>query len=98
MSKDYIKDPQEIRNIFDKDYQEENRPEIEITPKKEELKKDDILIFANNGTMVLGGNNMYVLEKYYNDQLECTEKPEYDVDRIYRPQYKKIYQRRKNGR
>lgn len=95
MSKNYIKDPQEIRNIFDKDYQEENRPEIEVVPKKEELKKDDILIFSNNGTMQLGGNNMYILDQYYNDSLECIDKPEYTVDRIYRPQYVKIYQRKK---
>ena len=70
---------------------------IPDTITKEELKKDDILIFANNGTMVLGGQNMYVLERYYNDQLECTEKPEYSVEKIYRPQYKKIYQRSNKG-
>lgn len=71
---------------------------IPNTITKEELKKDDILIFANNGTMQLGGHNMYVIEQNYNDNLECIGKPDYDVDRIYRPQYKKIYQRRKNGR
>lgn len=71
---------------------------IPNTITKEELKKDDILIFANNGTMQLGGQNMYVIEQNYNDNLECIGKPDYDVDRIYRPQYKKIYQRRKNGK
>ena len=70
---------------------------IPDTITKEELKKDDILIFANNGTMVLGGNNMYVLDQYYDDQLQCIDKPEYSVEKIYRPQYIKIYQRKKIG-
>lgn len=71
---------------------------IPNTITKEELKKDDILIFANNGTMQLGGHNMYVIEQNYDDNLQCIGKPEYSVEKIYRPQYKKIYQRRKNGR
>ena len=45
--------------------------------------------------MQLGGNNKYILEQYYNENLECTDKPEYSVEKIYRPQYKKIYQRKK---
>lgn len=71
---------------------------VPSTITKEELKKDDILIFQNNSTMVLGANNMYVIDQYYDDQLQCIEKPEYSVKKIYRPQYIKIYQRRKNGR
>lgn len=70
---------------------------VPSTITKEELKKDDILIFENNSTMVLGANNMYVLDQYYDDQLQCIDKPEYSVEKIYRPQYIKIYQRKKIG-
>ena len=39
---------------------------------------------------------MYIIAQYYNENLECVDKPEYDVEKIYRPQYIKVYQRQKN--
>lgn len=73
-----------------------NGEQFQMIENKQGLKKDDILIFKNNQTMVLGGHNMYIIAQYYNENLECVDKPEYDVEKIYRPQYIKVYQRQKN--
>ena len=82
-----ITNPQEIRNIFDSD-----NVEI-IKPSKKDIKNDDILTFANKHKVVMSQNNRYILDQFYNDDLECIEKPEYTIETIERPQYVKVYQR-----
>lgn len=82
-----ITNPQEIRNIFDSD-----NVEI-IKPSKKDIKNNDILTFTNKHKVVMSQNNRYILNQFYNDDLECIEKPEYTIETIERPQYVKVYQR-----
>ena len=60
---------------------------------KNEIRNDDILIFANKHKVIMSQNNRYILDRFYNDDLECIEKPEYTIEEIERPQYVKVYTR-----
>lgn len=83
-----ITDPQEIRNIFDKD-------NIETTNRisKNDLRNDDIIKFKNKKAIVLSQINRYIINEFYNDNLEHINDPEYNVEEVERPQYVKVYQR-----
>ena len=83
-----ITDPQEIRNIFDSD-------NIETTNRisKNDLRNDDIIKFKNKKAIVLTQINRYIINEFYNDNLEHINDPEYNVEEVERPQYVKVYQR-----
>lgn len=61
---------------------------------KEDLKNNDILVLKNNHSLVLGANNMYVIREYYDDELNCIN-DDYSVDKVYRPEYKLVFERTK---
>lgn len=83
-----ITDSQEIRNIFDSD-------NIETTNRisKNDLRNDDIIKFKNKKAIVLSQINRYIINEFYNDNLEHINDPGYDVEEVERPQYVKVYQR-----
>lgn len=83
-----ITDPQEIRNIFDND-------KIETTNRisKNDLRNNDIIKFKNKKSIVLSQINRYIINEFYNDNLEHINDPGYNVEEVERPQYVKVYQR-----
>lgn len=83
-----ITDPQEIRNIFDSD-------NIEITNRisKNDLRNNDIIKFKNKKAIVLSQINRYIINEFYNDNLEHINDPEYNVEEVLRPHYEKIYKK-----
>lgn len=85
-----ITDPQEIRNIFDSD-------NIETTNRisKNDLRNDDIIKFKNKKAIVLSQINRYIINEFYNDNLEHINDPEYNVEEVLRPHYEKIYKKAK---
>ena len=62
---------------------------------KNDLKSNDIIVFANNHSAVFGENNRYMIEQHFDDELKCIDNPDYDIMKIYRPQYEVIYERGK---
>lgn len=83
-----ITDPQEIRNIFDSD-------NIDTTNRisKNDLRNDDIIKFKNKKAIVLSQINRYIINEFYNDNLEHINDPEYNVEEVLRPHYEKIYKK-----
>ncbi len=62
---------------------------------KSDLKKDDILVMKNNHSLVLGANNMYVIREYYDDELNCIKDDNYTIEKVFRPEYKIVFEREK---
>lgn len=63
--------------------------------KKDELKRDDILIFKNNDKAVLGADNLYIINEFYDNELNCLKDDNYTVQKVYRPVYQLVYEREK---
>lgn len=59
--------------------------------KKNELQKNDILIFKNNHTAVFDSSKIYVIEQNYDEELNCLTNDDYSIIRIYRPHYELIF-------
>ena len=59
--------------------------------KKNELQKNDILIFKNNHTAVFDSSKIYVIEQNYDDELNCLTNDDYSIMKIYRPTYELIF-------
>ena len=59
--------------------------------KKNELQKNDILIFKNNHTAVFDSSKIYVIEQNYDDELNCITNDDYSIMKIYRPTYELIF-------
>ena len=66
-----------------------------IITKKSQLKNNDIITFKNKKGIVLSQINRYIINEFYNDNLEHISDPEYNVEEVKRPQYVKVYQRNK---
>lgn len=62
---------------------------------KSDLKKDDILILKNNHTVVMDATKFRIIYERYDDELNCIENDEYSVDKVYRPEYKLVFERAK---
>lgn len=58
---------------------------------KNSLKKDDILIFKNNNTAVYDSSKIYVIEENYDDELNCLVNDNYTIVKVYRPEYRLIF-------
>lgn len=61
--------------------------------KKNELKKDDILVFKNNHSAVLSASNQYRINNFYDDDLNCITDDNYSIAKVYRPVYQVVYER-----
>lgn len=64
--------------------------------KKNELQKNDILIFKNNHTVVFDSSKIYVIEQNYDDELNCLTNDDYSIMKIYRPTYELVYDKEEN--
>ena len=62
---------------------------------KSDLKKDDILILKNNHTVVMDVTKFRIIHERYDDELNCLENDDYSVEKIYRPEYKLVFEREK---
>lgn len=61
---------------------------------KNELRNNDIITFKNKKAIVLSQINRYIINEYYNENLEHNTDPEYNIETVERPQYVKVYQRK----
>lgn len=68
--------------------------ENNIITTKRQLKNNDIITFKNKKAIVLSQINRYIINEFYNDNLEHKTDPEYNVEKVERPQYVKVYQRK----
>ena len=60
---------------------------------KNELRNNDIITFKNKKAIVLSQINRYIINEFYNDNLEHKTDPGYNVETIERPEYVKVYTR-----
>lgn len=56
-----------------------------------QINSDDILIFANGEKREVGTNILWLLRDYYDENLNCTTNPDFNIVQILRPEYKVIY-------
>lgn len=60
---------------------------------KAELLPNDILKFKNGESVVLSRYNFWVINTFYDDNLKCLRKEEYDIEAVFRPSYDLVYSR-----
>ena len=56
-----------------------------------QINSGDILIFANGEKREVGTNILWLLRDYYDENLNCTTNPDFNIVQILRPEYKVIY-------
>lgn len=56
-----------------------------------QINSGDILIFANGEKGEIGANILWLLRDYYDENLNCTTNPDFNIVQILRPEYKVIY-------
>lgn len=56
-----------------------------------QINNGDILIFANGEKREVGTNILWLLRDYYDENLNCTTNPDFNIVQILRPEYKVIY-------
>ena len=56
-----------------------------------QINSGDILIFANGEKREVGANILWLLRDYYDENLNCTTNPDFNIVQILRPEYKVIY-------
>lgn len=56
-----------------------------------QINSGDILIFANGEKREIGANILWLLRDYYDENLNCTTNPDFNIVQILRPEYKVIY-------
>ena len=60
---------------------------------KNDIKNDDILYFRNGEAVQYGEKKRWVLDTFYNDNLECITNEDLDIVKIVRENNKEIYVR-----
>ena len=55
-----------------------------------QINSGDILIFANGEKREIGANILWLLRDYYDENLNCTTNPDFNIVQILRPEYKVI--------
>ena len=65
-----------------------------------QINSGDILIFANGEKREVGTTILWLLRDYYDENLNCTTNPDFNIVQILRPEYKVIYSKEeeKSGR
>ena len=56
-----------------------------------QINSGDILICANGEKREIGANSSWLLRDYYDENLNCTTNPDFNIVQILRPEYKVIY-------
>ena len=59
------------------------------------LKNNDILIFKNGSRVIYSKYKKWVIEQYYDNELNCLTNDDYTIIRIYRPNYQLIFSKNK---
>lgn len=62
---------------------------------KSDLQANDILVFKNGTHAFMDDRHFWIIAQYYDNELHCKTDSEYDVQKVYRPEYKMIYDRGK---
>ena len=60
---------------------------------KQDLMPNDILKFKNGAQVILSRYNFWVIDTFYDDDLKCLQKEEYDIEAVFRPSYDLVYSR-----
>lgn len=58
-----------------------------------EIKSGDILYFRNGDILEYGENQWWILQSFYNENLECVANAEFSIDKIIRSKVGIVYQR-----
>ena len=61
---------------------------------KQDLMPNDILKFKNGTQATLSINNFWVINQFYDNDLDCLNNPEYNIIAVFRPTYDLIYSKR----
>lgn len=56
-----------------------------------DLKNNDILIFKNGNRIIYNKHKEWIIQQYYDDNLNCITNDDYSIIRIYRPHYELIF-------
>lgn len=51
---------------------------------KQDLKVNDILVFKNKHKSKLYASKMYIINEYYDDELNCLTNEDYNIIGLYR--------------
>lgn len=62
---------------------------------KKELQPNDMIEFKNGTKAFMDDRHFWIIAQYYDNELHCKTDSEYDVQKVYRPEYKMIYDRGK---
>lgn len=60
-----------------------------------ELKNNDILIFKNGNRIIYNKHKEWIIQQYYDSELNCITNDDYSITRIYRPSYQLILKKDK---
>lgn len=56
-----------------------------------QIRKKDVVTFANGNRAEVGLNTMCILMTYYDEDLNCSSKPEYSIVKVERPYYQTVF-------
>jgi hypothetical protein len=60
---------------------------------KSDIRVGDIIILANGTKETINKRNMYIIERFYADDLKCLTEENCDIIKIYRPVYELIFEK-----
>lgn len=61
---------------------------------KQNLMPNDILKFKNGMQVILSQYNFWVINQFYDNDLDCLNNTEYNIIAVFRPTYDLIYSKR----
>lgn len=50
-----------------------------------------VVEFKNGNTLLIDNKNMWVINRFYDDELNCLQNPDYDIIRIYKEELLLLY-------
>lgn len=56
-----------------------------------DLKNNDILIFKNGSRVIYSKHKKWIIEQYYDNELNCLTNDDYTIVKIYRPYYELVF-------
>ena len=87
-----LKSKEEIIDMYLETQQKEHQL---VGMSKSDLRANDMIEFKNGVKAFMDDRHFWIIAQYYDSDLHCITDPNYDVERVYRPEYKKIYDRAK---
>ena len=63
---------------------------------KSDIKPNDIVEFKNGKKIIVDNQSMWILNEFYDENMNCFKKEEYTIIKVIRPYYEEIYNRYEN--